>query len=296
MKNLLLGNPLASSSQLQEYLSTLKTNETDFEQPHRLSSLPSNSYSTITSAIPPFKTLDSAVLKGCLLALVPNGTIIMTELMTREKQSSLNIPSISQRKSELIMAGFTSIEILREELVSVSDLSHLEYDEQASKDMMLKVTLKACKPDFVVGASAKLSFGKNSKKIWKISALQDDNDDLEIENDESLLDEEDLKLPSKTMDSNCETKKKRCKNCTCGRLEEEYVPVDSVVDDLNNDLNNKITIVESTITKKNLPVSSCGSCYLGDAFRCSTCPYLGMPAFKEGEKVQLSGNLLADDY
>ena len=62
---------------------------------------------------------------------------------------------------------------------------------------------------------------------------------------------------------------KPCDNCNCGAKE----------------------IYEGTVTKDQLETgqveSSCGSCYLGDAFRCAGCPFRGKPAFEPGDKVKL---------
>ena len=61
---------------------------------------------------------------------------------------------------------------------------------------------------------------------------------------------------------------KPCENCTCGKKE----------------------LLEGLEVKKleNGQIESdCGKCYLGDAFRCASCPYLGKPAFEPGDKVKL---------
>ncbi|CAK9066642.1 Anamorsin homolog (Fe-S cluster assembly protein DRE2 homolog) [Durusdinium trenchii] len=84
---------------------------------------------------------------------------------------------------------------------------------------------------------------------------------------------EDVPAPVGKGKSDCSSQPKACANCSCGRKE----------------LEDKFGAEEA---KKRLEQgkerSSCGSCYLGDAFRCETCPYRGLPAFKPGSKVELA--------
>lgn len=87
--------------------------------------------------------------------------------------------------------------------------------------------------------------------------------DERINEDELLNDGVEVKQVEK-----CDIKKKPCKNCSCGRKDEEVKK-----EELLNDL------------KSGQVKSSCGNCSLGDAFRCSNCPYRGLPAFKDGVLV-----------
>ncbi|CAF0720949.1 unnamed protein product [Brachionus calyciflorus] len=138
----------------------------------------------------------------------------------------------------------------------------------------------AQKPNFEVGATRKLNFKTQPKKVWQFT--EDDIQENDLINTDDLLDDLDLKKPEMVDNFDCGTsatgKKKACKNCSCGLAEE-----------LENEA--------ASVQKKNQETvkSSCGSCYLGDAFRCAGCPYLGMPAFKPGEKVQLGGGLAKSD-
>lgn len=135
------------------------------------------------------------------------------------------------------------------------------------------------KPNYEIGSAAKLSLGGNKAKVaavWKLDV--NDDEDERIDADE-LLDEEDKVKPSAESLRVCGTtgKRKACKDCSCGLAEEL-------------DAEAKGASVQSSE-----PKSSCGSCYLGDAFRCASCPYLGMPAFKPGEKIQLSDTQMRAD-
>uniref|UniRef100_A0A8C5QVG2 Anamorsin n=1 Tax=Leptobrachium leishanense TaxID=445787 RepID=A0A8C5QVG2_9ANUR len=147
------------------------------------------------------------------------------------------------------------------------------------------------KPHFEVGSSQPLSFANRTVpmkpsmdpvavKLWTLSASDMNDDDLDLLDSDELLDQDDLKKPSPSslLSGGCgegAEKKKACKNCTCGLAEE-------------------LQGEKAKQSPAKPASSSCGNCYLGDAFRCASCPYLGMPAFKPGEKVVLNPARLQD--
>lgn len=106
-------------------------------------------------------------------------------------------------------------------------------------------------------------------------------------NAESLLTEADRQRPIPTcepVNPNAPRRKKACKNCTCGlaELEAQELAQSKVVVLNGAESGEAVEVAQSEKDRliaaaKAAPkaTSSCGNCYLGDAFRCSSCPYLG---------------------
>ncbi|XP_059303384.1 anamorsin homolog isoform X2 [Lycium ferocissimum] len=170
--------------------------------------------------------------------------------------------------------------LLRSQSVSKANSTHERklllagFSDAQSSEAGHSMVITAKKPSWKVGSS--FSLKKVTKSLPKVQI----DDDSDLIDEDSLLTEEDLKKPQLPSGDDCEVGKTRkaCKNCTCGRAEAETkVQLGPTAEQLDN------------------PQSACGSCGLGDAFRCSTCPYKGLPPFKLGEKVTLSGNFLDAD-
>jgi hypothetical protein len=230
--------------------------------------------------------------------LKPGGTLVLREPLLVEKLPEATVlRTESDLGSALLLAGFIDAKFRKTQADSVATFGTVQA-------RVATFEIVGWKPNWELGAKATLSFAvkkPQTASVWKLSSedtveadisvkkpstggatsnvwkISDDGDDLDEQVDENaLLNDEDLILPSSKKDD-CEVgkggKKKACKNCTCGRAEEEE--------------QEKAQALPQTVPKE-LPKSSCGSCYLGDAFRCSTCPYMGLPPFKlDGDKVKL---------
>lgn len=263
-----------------------------------------SSFERICSGVRPPHTVQHTLdLLATLVELAkPGAEFIINEVVLDDAGSAsppnTRLNTISTIHKNLKLAGLIKIETASETAVTEDTTKDIQEKFSLSENELFKVVHIKCQtPDFESGSSQLLSFAKKiqDKKqetsknisnnstnasaaeknaIWSLDSLDDEEVDL-IDPD-TLIDEEDLKKPEAASLRVCGTtgKRKACKDCSCGLAEE-----------LSDG---------KAVTKKSVN-SSCGSCYLGDAFRCASCPYLGMPAFKPGEKIQLSERQLKAD-
>ncbi|KAJ5184472.1 Cytokine-induced anti-apoptosis inhibitor 1 [Penicillium cf. griseofulvum] len=167
------------------------------------------------------------------------------------------------------------------------------------------------KPNFDPSAAVPLKFGLKKKNKPTPTAVpsiptgfaapmgidaptnHDRDDDDELINEDTLLSEEDLTrpiMPPPECQPKTGRRRRACKDCTCGladKLEaedkERRANADKELNVLKLDTGD-LAELDFTVQGK---TGSCGSCALGDAFRCDGCPYMGLPAFKPGQEVQI---------
>lgn len=171
--------------------------------------------------------------------------------------------SVATVSLELMVAGLTGISALT-----------------AADDT---VTITADKPKWSTGEAAPLKKRRarktaeveEAKRAWKLAAEEDDEGD-DLADEDALLDGDVVEV---TNGGDCSTRRRACKDCSCGRAESEASGVPVMTDE--------------ELAKS---ISSCGNCYKGDAFRCGSCPFLGKPAFKPGEGGAIKLDLSADDF
>ncbi|KAI7872322.1 cytokine-induced anti-apoptosis inhibitor 1, Fe-S biogenesis-domain-containing protein [Spinellus fusiger] len=268
--------------------------------------LPKSTYDTIHSNLltPSVSVHAPAILSRYLSTLKAGGHLVLEEPIVLVSLDNTVCP-VTRQQHELVsmlkLAGFVDViatveTVSDQRLATFFTLWGATRVEQAVERLSGKfgwVHVEAKKPAYEVGQKMTLRFNKPAqaakKAVWTMA--EDDG----LEDEDTLLDEDDLVKPSKaslTRPDDCELtdgKRKACKNCTCGRADEENAGIVSL--DLEDDMEDEVVEVDP-IAKK---VGGCGSCALGDAFRCSTCPYMGMPAFNPGEKITLGGQFGMDD-
>lgn len=94
-----------------------------------------------------------------------------------------------------------------------------------------------------------------------LKALIKKRTDPRVKSQNEFLTHTDMIVNTPEPNTNAFVKKKPCANCTC---------------ELRNQEDTR---------------SACGNCHKGDAFRCSTCPSLGLPPYQPGEVVSFSAEL-----
>jgi len=211
----------------------------------------------------------SNLLKQLLMGLSPFGTLHLHNLTS----------SINTLPSKLTLSGFIVLSTIVEEgniIAQKPTTNSTETLVVTSTAVPLKLRKKTT------------DLSKKKKALWALTTSSESTNNSNKIDPESLLTEADKARPIPTcepINTTAPRRKKACKGCSCGlaELEEEERNNSNVV--LLDGSQNGETMVVSQNERDRLvnvalkapkATSSCGSCFLGDAFRCASCPYLGM--------------------
>lgn len=221
-------------------------------------SLPESTFPVAFSFAEETGAHDAQLLAELYSTLSPSGTLTIVE------KSHEDTAAMEKR---LVLAGFVGCK----KAVSPNGDAMVEAQKPAWQAGTTAPFKLRRPPQAVSGGEAAKPQGK---KAWTMDVGEGDE---ELVDDDELLTEEDLQRPAPVEDCGVATTKKACKNCTCGRADGLIEKVDLTPEMLAN------------------PQSGCGSCGLGDAFRCQTCPYRGLPSFEKGKKIELPSDFLTAD-
>jgi len=229
-----------------------------YESVHVILSAPE--YETL---LPNISSLLSQILSG----LTPLGTLHLLNLSA----GLLTLPS------ELTLAGFNVLSAVPNEgliVVQKPAQSGTSFSLKDKSEVPISVALPRRRID---------PERKSSKKaLWMLNSPSTPPIDPE-----TLLTAADRERPAPTCEpfnASAPRRKKACKNCSCGlaELEAEELRESKVVILDGNVDGSAVEVAQSEKERlvnaaKAAPkaTSSCGSCFLGDAFRCASCPYLG---------------------
>ncbi|KZT74287.1 DUF689-domain-containing protein [Daedalea quercina L-15889] len=287
---LAIGSPAtAENGTYQSLITSLQdTRQVDKYMVDRLvdgaTTLTPSSFSSVYVALSPFE----------YEALAPRLSTLLSQLLTGlESLGTLHLlhlgDALPSLPSELTLAGFKILSPLSDGTLIAQKPAH-------TAAALLKSAPAGALP---LRRKADPERKASKKALWALNAPSTPTIDAE-----SLLTAEDRERPEvcPPVTAGAPRRKKACKNCTCGlaELEAEELKQSKVVllDGAESGQTMEVPqsekdrlVAAAAATPK--ATSSCGNCYLGDAFRCSSCPYRGLPAFKPGEKVEI--NLGMDD-
>lgn len=192
--------------------------------------------------------------------------------------------SIKTLPSELTLSGFNILSILPDEGRIIAQKP--AHAPSGTISLKSRSTLDSSTPAPAASVPLRKKTDPAKKKaLWALTSSTADADKIDPE---SLLTEADKARPQPTCEPfnpNAPRRKKACKGCSCGlaEVEEEEKKNGKVVLVDGSQTGETMVVTQSEKERlvnaaKNAPkaTSSCGNCFLGDAFRCGGCPYLGM--------------------